>query len=157
MKKVLNIDGKPILKDKFHVPEAYRIEPPAGLPNPVGTNNGYFMIPVGNKDNMQLCCLASDGLGWDHVSVQVLEKGKEKIPSWEVMEFVRQIFWGPDATVVQIHPPNDDYVNNHPCVLHLWRWQGEMTHRPPSELVGLNPGKQRPPIDPKIYDIPSKK
>ena len=154
-KKVLDLNGDEVIKAKFRVPEMYRVEPPMGLPNPVGSNNGYFMIPVGNKGNTTICAMASDGQGWDHVSLQVLEKGKFKMPSWDVMEFIKQLFWEPDACVVQYHPPADQYVNNDPNVLHLWRFHGPMP-TPHYSMVGTAPGKTPPEFDPKVFEVPEK-
>lgn len=49
---------------------------------------------------------------------------------------VKDLFWGPDETVMQIHPAIEDYVNDHPYCLHLWRPRGEYIPTPPPILVG---------------------
>jgi hypothetical protein len=46
---------------------------------------------------------------------------KERIPYWDEMEFVKELFWDEDDTVVQFHPAKSNYVNVNPNVLHLWR------------------------------------
>jgi len=80
--------------------------------------------------------IASDGQGWEHVSVHVEDaKGRAKIPLWEEMCSIKNIFWDADDCVVQFHPPESDYVNVHKTVLHLWRPQGVDLPRPPSFLV----------------------
>lgn len=49
----------------------------------------------------------------------------------------KDIFWGPEETVIQYHPPKSEYVNNHPSVLHLWRPTGVDLPLPPSILTGI--------------------
>jgi hypothetical protein len=70
--------------------------------------------------------------GWEHVSVSTARR----IPNWLEMCFVKDLFWLPEEWVVQFHPAKSEYVNNHPFVLHLWRYKfGFPT--PPSILVGI--------------------
>jgi hypothetical protein len=48
------------------------------------------------------------------------------------------LFWSEEHTVVQFHPPKDQYINNHPGCLHLWRCtDGREQPYPPTELVGI--------------------
>lgn len=77
-----------------------------------GTNNGAFII-----SGLQV--IASDGGGWDHVSVSK----PDKIPTWEEMCLIKRLFFGDDEVVMQLHPAKKDYVNVHPRCLHLWRPQ----------------------------------
>ena len=70
--------------------------------------------------------------GWEHVSVSC----ERRIPNWLEMSFVKRLFWAPEECVVQFHPPESKYVNNHPHVLHLWRWTRGKFPMPPSILVG---------------------
>ena len=76
---------------------------------------------------------------WDHVSVS---PNKSRItPSWDDMCLIKDIFFKEDESVIQIHPPKNEYVNNMPNCLHLWRWnEGEMT-LPPSFMVGIREGQ----------------
>jgi len=92
-------------------------------------NNGLFFFP----GLRVLRVIASDGLGWEHVSVSV----KGRTPSWEQMAFVKDRFWGEDEAVMQVHPPQQLYVNNHPHCLHLWRPLGEKIPLPPPILLGI--------------------
>jgi hypothetical protein len=39
--------------------------------------------------------------------------------------------------VIQYHPPESEYVNNHPNCLHLWRPTGCALPMPPSIMVGV--------------------
>ena len=50
---------------------------------------------------------------------------------------IKDMFWGPEDCVVQFHPPEADYVNNHPNCLHLWRSIDVEMPRPDSILVGF--------------------
>jgi len=52
------------------------------------------------------------------------------------MDFVKNLFWGPDETVIQFHPPVSRKVNYHPFCLHLWRHASIDDVFPPPELVG---------------------
>jgi hypothetical protein len=74
--------------------------------------------------------------GWEHVSVCQLQGDKPKTPSWEIMAKVKRLFWKETERVVQYHPPEDEYVNCHPHVLHLWRPINENVPAPPPKLVG---------------------
>jgi hypothetical protein len=40
------------------------------------------------------------------------------------MCLVKELFWSDDECVVQFHPPKQNYINQHPGVLHLWRKKG---------------------------------
>ena len=131
----------------FCVPENARIIGGAGPYNTTSQdgNNGVFAV---NFDRppfkpVMLQIIASDGMGWEHVSVKVA--GKDRCPRWEEMCHVKDLFWGPEDVVMQLHPAESEYVNNHPHVLHLWRpSSGEGIPIPNSTLVGLK-GWEGPP------------
>lgn len=59
------------------------------------------------------------------------------VPTWAEMCILKDLFWEREDLVVQFHPPESEYVNNHPSVLHLWRPVGEQLPAPPSILVGF--------------------
>lgn len=96
--------------------------------------NGLFRFTL---DGRMLRCLASNGSGWEHVSVT--EEFSTKPVPWSVMCKIKDLFWDDDQWVVQFHPPRAEYVNYHPGCLHLWRYIGggpfEMP-TPHSRLVG---------------------
>lgn len=99
-------------------------------------NNGFFILP--NPKTMKgrlLMVLATDGEGWDHVSVSI--PTERRCPTWEEMCFVKDQFWSEEDTVVQFHPPHSQYVNNHEFCLHLWRKQNFEQPLPNSILVGI--------------------
>ena len=95
---------------------------------------GYICI-----DRVDMSFVASWGGGWDHVSVAPLKK--KIVPSWEMMCQVKDIFFEPDEAVIQTHPPKDEYVNNMPNCLHLWRANDKEMTLPPSFMVGLRKGQ----------------
>lgn len=97
--------------------------------------NGAFAFPLPGVPQ-RICCIASDGGGWQHVSVTL--NGSRKPPSWEIMAKVKDLFWEPTDWVVQFHPPSDQYVNNHPGCLHLWRCiDGREQPVPDPLMVGI--------------------
>lgn len=118
----------------FHVPKSYRMPLPKTHPlhsTERDGNNGAFMVPLYNGD--KLFVIASDGGGWEHVSVSRLDK---EPPTWAEMCEIKSLFWDGDDCVVQYHPPEKDYINNHPGCLHLWRPVDAMLPVPPSYMVG---------------------
>ena len=74
---------------------------------------------------------------WDHVSVST-DSG---CPIWEEMAWVKTLFFKPTETVIQLHPPDSEYVNCHPHTLHLWRPVGVEIPLPPSDAVGPKSAK----------------
>ncbi len=133
------LNGEHIGSDKFRVPEKYRITTPigqVGVTTKEAGNNGAFKFKI--DSNTLVCCIASDGFDWEHVSVQVLNgNNKTRIPSWDIMCKVKSLFWGSESRVLQYHPPKSEYVNNHPHVLHLWRPTDKKMPFPPSVMVGI--------------------
>jgi hypothetical protein len=101
--------------------------------------NGHFCFVL---NNLRINVIASDGKDvddaawkWEHVSVSIAESNLP--PSWSVMCQVKEIFWGDDEWVMQLHPPKAKNINNHPGVLHLWRPQREKIPLPPETAVGI--------------------
>lgn len=97
--------------------------------HPGDGNNGMFELWVHGE---WVAVVVSDGFGWDHVSVSTTSH----VPSWEQMCFVKDVFFGPEEVVMQLHPRASQYVNYHPFCLHLWRPQFEPIPEPPAMLVG---------------------
>lgn len=98
---------------------------------------GIFVFKVIDKKGVQrqIQTIASNGMGWEHVSVSY-HKPPGVIPSWEVMCFIKDQFWDADDVVVQFHPAKKDYVNVHKFVLHLWRRTGQNYETPPTIMIG---------------------
>ena len=80
--------------------------------------NGCFKVYINNRS---FFVIASNGGGWDHVSVTPCNRKRQTCPTWEEMCAIKDMFFYPEETVVQYHPPKSQYVNNHPFCLHLWR------------------------------------
>lgn len=55
--------------------------------------------------------------GWEHVSMELFAR---RLPTWEEMCYVKDIFWDDEEEVVQIHPKKSKYVNMTEA-LHMWR------------------------------------
>lgn len=83
---------------------------------PTNDINGAYCLKRGNAF---IVVVASNGLGWDHVSASL----KTRCPTWEEMNFIKDEFFDPEEVVVQIHARRSAYVNNHNFCLHLWRPQ----------------------------------
>jgi len=104
--------------------------------SPIDGHNGAFVFA---HVDAWLTVIASDGQGWDHVSVTVQgERYKEpdRCPTWEEMCFVKSLFWRNDETVFQLHPEKRLAVNCHPYCLHLWRPQKQDIPMPSMWMVG---------------------
>lgn len=122
--------------------ESFRVTRGALGSNSSFGNNGAFFIrgPVkGCAPSLRgamLKVIASDGEGWEHVSVSL----PTRCPTWEEMSLIKDLFWSEDECVVQYHPPKSEYVNYHPFCLHLWRPVGQDFILPPRILVGPDEG-----------------
>lgn len=118
----------------FKVPEEYRVT--QGAMSSSFLDNGYngaFIIPHKHPYSiLHFRVIASDGVGWEHVSVSLNTK---RCPTWEEMCYIKSLFWDDCDCVVQFHPPSSQYVNNHPFTLHLWREVGVTYKTPPMALV----------------------
>ena len=94
--------------------------------------NGVFSLPS-PRGGVALQVVASNGYGWDHVSVSL----PNRCPNWPEMEHVKRAFFKDDETAMQLHVPPSDHVNYHPYCLHLWRPNdGREIPRPPAIFVG---------------------
>lgn len=108
--------------------ENFRISKGAMASDRIIGNNGAFLIPF--KD-IELMVIISDGEGWDHVSVST----ENRCPTWDEMHYVKNLFFKPEETVIQYHPPESKYINYcHNC-LHMWRKQHHIYELPPTCMV----------------------
>lgn len=102
--------------------DRYRKPHPSMGDSPAGALWGYFRV---KRDDCVLDIISSgeaygDGVeAWEHVSVSVYRH--KQTPTWSQMCQVKNLFWSPDETVVQFHPPESDYVSFHEHCLHLWK------------------------------------
>lgn len=119
----------------FSAPNKYRVRSGFFATQDADGNNGLFIIPdVSSRLDLRVIC--GEGEGWQHVSVSLAAR----CPTWDEMCRVKNVFWGEEDCVMQLHPPKSDYVNLHPFVLHLWApLDGVNIPRPPSWMVGPRP------------------
>src|SRR6185436_2479238 len=123
----------------FHLPESARnrTHPRLGTTSADG-NNGAFHIDS-PEPGWTLALIASDGEGWEHVSVHAYRRNgnQQRTPSWKEMNHVKDTCWDDEDVVMQLHPRKSEYVNNDPHVLHLWRPTLAAIPTPPSIFVGV--------------------
>jgi hypothetical protein len=124
----------------FKVPEQFRLKEGKFASDESYGNNGAFAIQI--KSIIYAFCIASDGEGFEHVSISLGAKlgtnsrGIDRCPTWEEMCFIKDLFWGEDDVVIQYHPAKDQYVNLHKYCLHLWRPIGIKLPIPDKSLIG---------------------
>lgn len=94
-------------------------------------NEGVFLVPL-PPDGEPARVIASNGMGWDHVSVSL----PNRCPTWAELEHVKRLFFRESEVAVQFHVPPKDHISVHPYCLHLWRCQYAPLHLPPPEMVG---------------------
>lgn len=116
--------------------EKWRVGPRSSAPPMYHTTsadgfNGMFRPVIAGR---QLRIIASDGEGWQHVSVTI--EGGNQPPPWAIMCAVKDLFWNDEDWVCQFHPAKSEYVNHHLGCLHLWKPVGREMPTPPSILVG---------------------
>jgi hypothetical protein len=95
-------------------------------------HGGCFCVPY---ENVELMVIASDGGGWDHISISL----KSRCPTWEEMEHVRRHFALPHEVWLQFGLPAKDHINLHPYCLHWFRPQHRKVSLPPPIMVGPHP------------------
>lgn len=109
-------------------------------------NNGMFIIVRKFNDisrrlgpdvriPVTLVVVCSDGEGWDHISVHV-DVNPPRLPTWDEMCYIKNLFFKDDETVVQFHPKKSEYVNCYEYTLHLWKPHNIEIQLPPSWMVG---------------------
>lgn len=126
----------------LHVPEELRLRKGPLATTAEDGNNGAFIIPAGRNRPYAMAVICSDGRdwacsgfappAWEHVSVSTTIR----CPTWEEMCYVKSKFWDPEDVLIQFHPAETEYVNNHPYCLHMWRPIGITLPIPPSLTVG---------------------
>jgi hypothetical protein len=119
------------------VPNEYHIQDGGlGSTDEIGSN-GAFLIPY---QFFTLRVIASDGQGWEHVSVSL----PNRCPNRREMRFLTDLFWDDEDVVIQYHPQKSEYVNQHDNRLHLWRpVLDDHIPTPPKEWVGQRKSKPR--------------
>ena len=113
----------------FKVPNENRIRTGELGSNDDAGNNGAFLI---DYQSFALRVIASDGMGWEHVSVSL----PNRTPNWREMCFIKDLYWDAEDVVIQYHPAKSQYINRHDNCLHLWRPVGQEIPTPPKESGG---------------------
>jgi len=90
--------------------------------------NGCFIVPY---HGAELCVIASNGGGWDHLSISLATR----CPTWEEMEHIRKMFARAGEVWLQYGLPPAKHINAHPYCLHWWRPQHREVKLPPSYMV----------------------
>lgn len=85
---------------------------------------GTFSIPFEGR-NIQ--AIASNKMEWDHVRVSL----PNRCPNWKEMSYIKELFFEPTETAMELHVPRDIHINFHPYCLHLWRPQNINIPLPP--------------------------
>jgi hypothetical protein len=76
--------------------------------------------------------IASDGAGWDHVSVSRVNR----CPNWPEMEYVKRLFFAPHEVCMQLHVAESEHLSVHNYCLHIWRPNdGTKIPQPPALMV----------------------
>jgi hypothetical protein len=115
--------------------EKYRILKGQWGSNPLD-NFGAFEVPGPHGRTLRIIASSGDeelDIHWEHVSVSL----STRCPNWTEMCYVKDLFWDDEETVMQLHPPKSQYVNNHPYCLHLWRPLRVTIPTPPQITVGI--------------------
>jgi len=118
-------------KDKSSLKKFRVIHP---LINDYGDDDNMCIIIQSPIRNDLMFCICSSGGGWEHVSVSLKSK---KMPTWNEMCFIKDLFWEKNEAVIQIHPPESEYINNHSSCLHLWKKIDFEMPLPNPLMVGL--------------------
>lgn len=93
-------------------------------------DGGAFIVPS-PRSGAKLMVVASNGAGWDHVSVSL----RNRCPTWDEMERVKRLFFLPTETAMQLHVQPSAHVSVHPNCLHIWRPQDTGIPMPPEWMV----------------------
>lgn len=81
---------------------------------PANIRSAIMELPTGVRCTL---VVGANEEGWEHVSVELCAR---RLPTWEEMCLIKDIFWDEEEDVVQIHPKKSQYVNITEA-LHLWR------------------------------------
>lgn len=92
--------------------------------------NGFVMLQTAKGYKKAVVVYSWCG-GWEHVSVSF----KNRVPTWDEMCQVKEVFWGDDEVVMQLHPKKSEYINTHPYCLHLWKPIDKEIPTPPKMFV----------------------
>lgn len=92
---------------------------PAGWSPVEERMDGYCYDRPGIGGNLRVIASVNkqlDNKDWLHVSFS----RPDRLPSWDDLKEVKELFIGKDKTALQVLPPEANFVNIHPYCLHLW-------------------------------------
>lgn len=90
----------------------------------------YYTDPLTQK---RYWCKFTRAMGWEHLTIS----GQNKVPDWNVMCKVKDIFWDDEECCIEYHPRKSQYVNNNETCLHIWKPIGVELPEPPTILLGF--------------------
>lgn len=104
------------------------------IPNRIASGNSivfgasdseYGVFKVYVKGRGFIVVAGANEKGWEHISVEKTNNEKNpRVPTWEEMCSIKDMFWYPEEECIQFHPKESEYVNYSPYVLHIWRLKG---------------------------------
>ena len=102
----------------WRLPDKISILPSTYYDN--GIQNLLQRVYYRRRDGMSVIVTeeSHEGKWWQHVSCAFNKKGK--LPSWNDLKEVKNIFIGRFKKAIQILPNEKNYVNIHPQCLHLF-------------------------------------
>lgn len=83
-------------------------------PMPYGIKCGLLELPTGVRASV---VAGNNEDGWEHVSIELFAR---RLPTYQEMQLIKELFWEDEEMVVHIHPQKSEYVNITEA-LHLWR------------------------------------
>lgn len=93
------------------LPPGTRIPIPGNPPGSEAWQHGEVRILITHEEDH-----GSDGR-WRHVSTSC----EDRLPTYAELGAVRELYFDPEQTVLQIMPPASAWVNEHAYCLHLWQ------------------------------------
>jgi hypothetical protein len=93
-----------------------RVDAPAILPVGWQRLNAISYRHRGGLVVMMTQALERDGHRWVHLSVS----HRGRLPTWDELVDVKEIFLGTDSVALQVLAPRREWVNDNPYVLHLF-------------------------------------
>lgn len=81
--------------------------------------DSFEVKAMGNEFNV----VASIEPNQEHISITL--RHKKRIPTWEEMKAIKDIFFDAEEECYQVFPKKSEYVNLHPYCMHIWRDRDE--------------------------------
>lgn len=87
---------------------------------PLTEHSGAFRVYIGGRSFDVIASVdEGGGVAWEHVSV--CRPHSDKLPTWEEMCAIKDMFFEPEEECVQFHPKKSSYANIAQNCLHIWR------------------------------------